>query len=427
MTRYEYLLYDNRTLGLGSFDWSLKVATGPLRNDRPSRRKFVEYCEDSFDSRTATLRHFRTALGGVCLTAGKYLVCVTLEIRDRSGRDSCAFVGIFCPDSVALAKLLRGGDPILMAQSVFEKELPPSYLTLQGSPLAAAVPPVEPVAAGPRLRPFRVDSSPKEAAEIILERGASKTLPSILGVAAWTAESADALKAYDYAFCQNLPIGFADGEDRFAPRDGHETFGGLARPKWAVVFAGIAGAILLLASFFSIQRGNTPKDAEPSGAGGRQPAAAPSSMPQGGDQILRDSAAELFLARFGAILDQLEVLSSEQLLQTEEYKTLEAVAVMERHAEKRSVLLGLLKDDLPNFKAAIEAQNYRHFYQASLMARLAPSDRAAEIRERLASIQPPSTECRLLGTAFGRWTDRAGSVTGEWCDLVEAVAKELNE
>ncbi|HSR67827.1 MAG TPA: hypothetical protein VLU25_07785 [Acidobacteriota bacterium] len=438
MTGYDYIVYDNRTPGPEGYDWSIKIATGVLKSDRRIRRKFVEYCEDSSASPTQPLRGFGEALGGFPLADGSCLICVTLETRDRSDRNSCAFVGILFCDFSSMRTLLKRGDPIEMARSVYDGPDHPPMLQRCGSSLATAAAENSANRRG-GIRAFVPNSSPKEAASLLLEQSkAAKAPPSVLGVATWAARNARSLRNYDVAFCIGLPDSrelAGEVQDlETGESDGSSTRPALlpALAQAAVLFVAVAA---LLTPILLPVRGPLPGAGSSSGtpvaAAGQDKSIPVQPLPAGdasseeaANSLAKRDESQQFLSRFEKALNDLYELAPEELLATPEYKALQDVPVLARHEKDRQTMLRLLTEDLPAFRDEVKDKHFWPFFRASPLSALSPEQKAAKLRDRLPQLNPPVGACELLYGSFRFWTEREDSLTRKWCGIVEVMSVE---
>jgi hypothetical protein len=417
---YDYILYDNRTLGRSGYDWAVKAATGLLKEDQAATQKFVEYCLHSFDTRRGTLSNFGAALGGIRLNGGEYLLCVTLETQDQHQRSSCAFVGILCQQSTSLKDLLMQGDPILSARQTSEAAGP--KLVLEGKALITDVPlPASDRRAG--RYPFRSGSTPRNAAEILvrqIQKGAMP--PSILGITQWSASRSHLLGGYEFTYVLGLP---ANAEVRQRPEK-IQTQANKSFPKagaWLLVAALVCVAVVAFVYQLHSSESTSIVPPDPSNSPTPLPESSPTIQPQpsGGAQ---GGSPEAFLQRFKTLLDHIESTSTQNLPATREGKTLNDVQLLPEFKRDREKMIELLSADLPHFKEAVKNENFDHFFQAE-MKTLSSAERAKIIREKAGKILPPTEGCSLIRSSFALWTEN--SETGTWCTLVEDFTKEIRQ
>ena len=183
MIGVDYFLYDNRTLAPWGRDWGIKAATGALAHSGDLKSDFNRYC-GIMPSEHGRLSGFGEAIGGIRSRVGKgYLLCVTVESSDLSGRPSWAVFGLWCPDASTLEEALTG-DPIAAARSVLGAATPPSVIHLQ--PAATTIrSSYRKKAAGTLFRRFERGASAREVIALLLGATRSGTkLPNILGITA---------------------------------------------------------------------------------------------------------------------------------------------------------------------------------------------------------------------------------------------------
>jgi hypothetical protein len=430
MKRYDFLLYDNHTLGLGGRDWAVKAATGQLRDDGAANQKFVDYCRHSFDTRLGMPSNFGAALGGIPLKSGGYLLCVTLETQDLHQRPSCAFVGIHCPQMSALRNLLTLGNPVLSAKNISDGA--PGNLELTGAPLVAnGLLPEGGRRAG--LYQFHQGSTPVNAAEILLKHIEKGTrLPSILGITLWNGNRSQLLRGYDFTFCLGLP---ASEETRRAERASEDRSGRSASKKasiWPVLVTALCVVFVALIYGFrsSIpaldKSADTQKADNTSPSPQETPTPTATTSPAAKDQPneLALDRPEAFLNHFQELLHHIETAPPQKLKETREWDTLVAVDVLPRFEPGRKTMIELLNTDLPGFKDAVHKENFGYFFEDTQTRTMSAADRAKAIREKAGkiSLQKEKEGCRLLGSSFALWTN-PNTTTGEWCNLIEDFAK----
>lgn len=123
----DYLLYDNRSRASWGHDWGLKAATGALVKRQDLQQQFVDYCKLSFETGRNRLADFGWALGGFRTPDGRgYVVCVTVEVEDRAGRPTVAFLGFYCGDLPTFRWYLTEMDFHATARVILERDEPPA-------------------------------------------------------------------------------------------------------------------------------------------------------------------------------------------------------------------------------------------------------------------------------------------------------------
>jgi hypothetical protein len=183
MIGVDYFLYDNRTSAQWGRDWGIKAATGVLANRADLKSDFSRYC-GTMPSEHGRLSGFGEAIGGMRSRMAKgYLLCVTLESSDLSGRPSWAVFGLWCPDLVTLEDVLTG-DIVASARSILGAETPPAVIHIKPATTAIR-------ASHRRKSPgtlflrFQRGTTSREVIAVLLGATLAKTtLPNILGITA---------------------------------------------------------------------------------------------------------------------------------------------------------------------------------------------------------------------------------------------------
>jgi hypothetical protein len=134
----DYFLYDNTTPSDQGRDWGIKAATGILSQRKDLADKFFNYCRMTFGTSPSELSGFSSALGGFFKQdpdCYRYVLCVTIEIKDHKDRNSLAIVGLLFTGKDSLALFLENCDPILTARGIFtNKTLPEKLEPVRKSP-----------------------------------------------------------------------------------------------------------------------------------------------------------------------------------------------------------------------------------------------------------------------------------------------------
>jgi hypothetical protein len=436
---FDYMLYDNRTYAGAVVDWRLKMATGRLQDDGGAQKRFVEYCEDSFETRRSSPPEHDEwwALGGIRL-GERYVVCVTLPTRDRTTRPSLAIVGLYCPEHQEVRRLLETCDPRATAAAVYDCDTPPPVLEPRGPaiiPSSRTLGPFVGFPSQPKAAAFRPGDSPREAAAFLWEAAAREMkLPSILGIVVGQSPASLNPQLYQLAFYERRPPAVEQpvSADRNAAPVAGEPEPRRAvndvRPsphirRWLqaviVVVLGIgigSGTVLLLRS--------APVGESRDAGAQHVEAAAPekpiAASPSASTFVAAD--ADALVTRVETLVTELMALDARQLQSTEEYRILREVKVLPEHEVSRRAMLELLESELAAVQTHVRQENLPFYFEPRQKQQLSLKTRIEELRARLQRTTLPDESCQLLRTSFRSFLAAPGSVSSKWCRIAEGLA-----
>jgi hypothetical protein len=457
---YDYVLFDNRTLGpSGHTDFGAKAEVGSLKGHMEAISKMESYSRAPIKGGISPVLGFGAALGGVRLSNG-YLLCASIEVKDNSGRPSYAVVGIYCPSVAGLETLLTSGNPIQMARSVYAGSRPPASLAPAGSPLADGVSSRAVLARGlHRL----TDSSPKEAAVLLLKGALAGQLPSIRGLALFDGDSESSLGGFDHAFCRDLP---REHEAAYLPSSTPASSDDGRSSTWSTGWSlGMAAGVLLLtlcgwaaylvatgggkaetgfssitsysheknasaetssygrnAALRSVAPGSYTEPSRPSYLHTSAEFSSPPAQPAPEEIYPVRESLQQFLAEFESTLRQLKELelSVSKLQRTQEFGALRTIQVTPAYAAQQSAMLRLIESELPTFQQNVLDKNFEYYFDEKGRL-LSIQQRVQEIRTKLAELSPPKEGCDQIRRAFQVWA--ASGPTHEWCSAVDKFAQ----
>jgi hypothetical protein len=448
MIALDYFLYDNRTWSpQWDYDWGIKAATGVLASRVELKGEFRRYCK-AMPGDLGNLAGFGEALGGIRARARNgYLLCVTLENRDRIGRPSWTVFGLWCPDAVTLQNVLTG-DPIGAAKAVADAATPPAVIHVPTA--GVAIRPGRRKSSGTTFHRFAAGTTPREVSSILF--GAIRTqtvLPNVLGITATSRLAALVQAGFDRVYCHPMDEGTERAlVRRLSPPDvlEDETWPAVVETKppaasarsthlqpgsaggffWPAVLAASLVAVIFVTLVYDLRLdARLPKatatqtsDSLLTGMATAPSEPEPSPQPEAALDNLKRS------------LEEFRKLEPEDLRQSRGFRTANEVAVLvKEHGEDRK----RVQDAYAKLLELRERMFTRHDpYVAYYFDELntgpdspSPAERLEKIARILGEKPLGGEACTTLQTAFGFEFETEDSEVRRWCEASTRLESKL--
>lgn len=436
MIGVDYFLYDNRTVAQWGRDWGIKAATGALASRADLKAEFNRYC-GTLPSEHGRLSGFGEAIGGIRSRNAKgYLLCVTLETADLSGRPSWAVFGLWCPDSSALEDVLSGG-PASAARSVLNAPTPPAVIHMQPGTLAIR-PSYRKKHPGTLFRRFERGTTEREVTSLLLGAiHAKTTLPNILGITATPRLPALAEAGFDRvyshplddrtesALSRHLSSAEADVEELWPPAAPVATLRSPSRSRhrgtssdtflWALVTAALVFTVAFLVVINDISRDFIVGEAA---ATQRSDTVTGNTTRARIARSVVSPSPDTVLQEIGERMEELKKLDPQGLRDSSGYRAAHNIAVIEARKSERERVRAA-------YASLIEARERIVKQTAYFFADDSKAVSGADRLQRVSAIlkQPPlaSGHCLVLRNAFGFEFESRGSVVRHWCDALSEL------
>jgi hypothetical protein len=465
----DYLLYDNRSRASWGRDWGLKAATGALAERQDVQQKFVDYCKLSFETGRNRLADFGWAVGGFRTPDRKgYVLCVTVEVEDRAGRPTVAFVGLYHGDIAVFQRSLAEVDLQATARAILEPDEPPAVCTPR---LRGAVDGPEHVGSrelvedlrrrspvGFLLAAFQPEESPSAVLGYFQDCAQSFRQPpsNVLGVTSLVRPQELRQSGHTIVYCHPAPGNhmarealaryLAEQDEKLPQRPTPEPLyepslpqgavwpapgGGIypgqrRRPAWSPLLIGLMSLLVvmvLLAAGWALLRPPVP-NGQPETTAGELPPSTEGDLPaetQSSDvpieppvPLLTSGTDEELLRVIEAQIQRFRDLDPGELGRHRVHQILTEVPLAPAYQARRQFLLRDIEVRLPGVREKFLGLNLEYYFEERGKD-FPVADRVNAIRTALAAAELDGAGCQDLEVAFGFAFRSESGPLRRWC------------